>query len=319
MKMVRIWVREYVRKRNCKVKPTHGALLLLALFFCGCSTLPKQADVLKQEIGTIPVEEKKPVTCFAEINAQIGEGIKSLDDGSKFAGELKLPVEFPDAIVITTSREYYHNGLTKNVEFELIYSGIAGDASKIDFKKGDILGNAKGTTVEICIRTKELSPYLVACSNMVPIQSEGFWYYFPGVYSPSEMKWLSFKPAEYDSFKSMYDHATDEKEFHGLTVFNWWSLMETQLDTYPTPVMRNNVEVYDQLIHFKGLPLRLTYQKGFLNYLQDEYTIGDKIYLYLQITGINGFSKEFNCYVRDFSFDPPEVIVQKRMNTILSK
>ena len=287
----------------------YGVLLVA---FIGCASSPKlnNESVIPPEVKNVPDVK---ITCLATMNTQPNTSIKSVDDGIIQVEYSELPGEFIDSIVIETTREYYMDGKTKNSKFQLIYSGVNRTIESINIKNNFELGLATGTSVSICARSLDLDPYLVACSDVVPIYKNGYWYYFPGMYVSSQMKWLSFKPAEYESFKSMYDHATNGEEALGLTKFNWWVLYKTSLSEYPTPM---NNEMSTQVIYFYDIPLRLNYQKSFLKYLQDEYILGTPIYLYLQIYGINGFDKEYKCYVRDFSLVPPEEIVNKRIEHI---
>ncbi len=180
-------------------------------------------------------------------------------------------------------------------------------------KPGDQIGLSSGEEVQLFARSKELDPYLVACSAVKPFKWDGSWYYFPGMYVSSVMKWLSFEPANLANFKAMHDHATEEENRFGFTYFVWWSLLETTLDEYPALVKDDKEGRSEQVILFGDMPLKLSYQPGFLDYLLDEYTLGEKIYLYLQITGISGSTGEFQGYVRDFSLVPPEVIVDERL------
>ena len=153
------------------------------------------------------------------------------------AGRLKqsfdaLSEDFSAPLVFDVEHEYYYKGETLNCRFELIYEGIGGTPAEPEVSQNDIIGNALGERVSLCARSKELDPYLVSCSYHPPQEKDGYWYYFPGMYISTEMKFLSFQPADYGAFKSMYDHATTGEEALGMTLFNWWSLVENELDEY---------------------------------------------------------------------------------------
>jgi hypothetical protein len=291
-----------------------SAVMLIA----GCSTAPKknieeQKVIVDSKDAKVTQELDKKITCLATMNCEPGAIVKCLDEGRILEGNNELPSDFVDSVVLESEREYYINGKTERCKFEVIYSGIKRTSRDAYCKKDAELGVSTGTVVGICARASSLEAYLVSCSKVIPIKKGKYWYYFPGMYVATEMKWLSFKPVEYDSFRSMYDHATTGEEALGLTKFNWWSLLKTSLGEYP---VLSDDGTSTQVLNLEDMPLRLYYQKGFLKYLQDEYKLKDPIYLYLQITGINGFDKEYKCYVRDFSLIPPEAIVNERIVSV---
>ena len=295
-------------------------LLLMTFMLCGCKTITNNNADSKEMVDQKKLEEIKTIDCYGKFETKSGLIITSYGDGIRLFNYPELPSEFSDAIVLLTEKEYYYKGKKEKVQFEVIYSGITGDDSITEYQQNDILGEATGTEVKMCVRSKELNPYLVACDSATPDQYNGYWYYFPGMYSSTEMKWLSYEPVNYDSFKLAYEQINYGHDSPlMMTKFYWWTLLETKLDAYPVPVIYNNVEMYDQTIILNEFRLKLTYPKGFLDYLHDEYKIGNTIYLYLQITEFNGFTKEFSCYVRDFSLESPEDIVQERIDNILSK
>jgi len=281
------------------------SLFLPILLTIGCVTGPgpqPQADLVDK---AEPVYPQAGLNCFAVMNTVPGTPVNSVGAGRLKQSFDALSEDFSAPVVFDVEHEYYYKGETLNCRFELIYEGIGGTPAEPEVSQNDIIGNALGERVSLCARSKELDPYLISCSYHPPQEKDGYWYYFPGMYISTEMKFLSFQPADYGAFKSMYDHATTGEEALGMTLFNWWSLVETRLDEYPVQG--------EQTILFEDIPLHLEYQKGFPEYLLDEYVLGDPIYLYLQIRGISGFSKEYNCYVRDFSLEPPEEIIRKRL------
>jgi hypothetical protein len=289
----------------------------LSLFACVSAPAPKG------EKAPPPAQALKPnlLTCAASMETAPDAEIKSVDSGSIASRYDPLPAEFGDPLVLLVKREYYQYGAKKTSAFELVYSGLRIDPALAPAKKAEVesdarLGVATGEEVLLTARSEALDPYLVACSDTLPVLEDGYWYYVPGMYMPTQMKWLSYEPVDQASFRSMYDHATDEENSRGLTLFTWWSLLKTELPEYPTAVDGGGKTECEQVIDLGGMALHLSYQSGFLKYLKDEYKLGDPIYLYLQITGIDGPKEEFTCYVRDFSLLPPEEIVERRLQSI---
>ncbi len=283
------------------MKKTELLPLGIFLIFLGCASAPST-------VAPVAEEPERELSCFAVMNTVPGTPIESVGEGTLRLDYGNLPDDFTLPLIYSVEHEYYYEGKTLTSRFELIYDGIADPSVAVQVSRKDRIGIAAGEKVTLCARSGVIDPYLVSTSYHPPEKRGDFWYYFPGMYLPSEMKWLSYQPAEYDRFKSMYEHATTGEEGLGMTLFNWWILHKTSLDAYP--------EEGVQTVYFGDLPLKLEYQEGFTQYLLDEYTLGDTIYLYLQIRGINGFGKEFLCYVRDFSLKPPEDIVRERIEAI---
>lgn len=309
------WRKTENTRRRISVK----SLVLIAFapmaFLAACLSAPSPSD------PAVPPRSdgRKPRDVIAVMNTEAGESIQSIDAGSLLAKYSPLPEGFENPLVVSTVKEYYYQGKALSSRFELVYSGIAAVSGDQEVQTNEILGSSTGSQVSLCARSASLDPYLVACSNLKPVLENGFWYYNPGMYIPTEMKWLSYEPVSLEDFRSMWDHATDEENSLSLTMFTWWSLYKTALDSYPEAVAGPDGETYEQVVLYEGMPMRLMYQRGFLKYLEDEYVLGDPIYLYLQISGIDGSDREFKCHVRDFSLEPPEKIVETRLNSIMEK
>lgn len=293
--------------------------LLAALFLSGCVSSPPS----KAKKAEPPVQKEKtaPEAYTASMAVSSGDEVKSVDSGSLSARHDPLPEGLGETIVVITEHEYYQYGKEATSTFELVYSGVRIDPSLAGKDGAEIeseatLGSATGTEVRLTARSKELDPYLVACSDALPVFEDGYWYFAPGMYMPKQMKWLSYEPVDMERFRWMYGHALEEENAHSLTTFMWWSLLKTELPSYPALIEEKSRVESEQIIDLDGMALHLFFQSGFLDYLEAEYRPGDPIYLYLQISGIDGPKGEFQCYVRDFSLIPPERIVEDRMKAI---
>lgn len=288
-------------------------LSLTILVFSGCATIEEAPQETTQEHS---LEDLYSI--FASMNTPINTPIKSLSSGRIMSDYHELPEGFNEPVVVKVSSDYYYDNRILTSEYELIYLSVLSNSNPGDITRDEIIGYSTNPTVSIIARSETIDRYLVSVSAAKPVFYRNYWYYMPGMYIPSEMKWLSFRQADYNEFKAMYDHAVNEEEFYGLTIINWWILYETRLTEYPVPKTTSGRPAYEQLIYFEDIPLRLTYQEGFLRYLEEEYTLGDTIFLYLQIGSINAFTKEYDCYVRDFSLISPKEIIDTRMDFLTS-
>lgn len=286
--------------------------LLFLLFFTVLSCAAKSSIVF-------PCGKKKAV---------MGGDVVSDYEGVVVKSPKKLPDECKDCCVLETSTPYYFDGKECTSKYQVIYYDITQTAKKGEkIQKGDKLGTANTSIAKIIVRSTELDPYLVSVSNVMPVQYEGYFYFYPGMLLYTTMKYLIYEPVNIDNVKWMYDHTTnpntttDDDWAPGLSVFNWKILVETTLSEYPSIL---NEEVYfenilfesQMIIEYEGMKFSLGFYKGFRDYLLDEYKLGDKIYLYLDIDSIDAFDKTFNCYVRDFSLESPTEIVKKDIKLI---
>jgi hypothetical protein len=299
------------------VKPIKSIPLLLLIALASCATVPDDdssaAPVESGPAAAAAENPRDPAEVLAVMNTSEGTEINAIDEGRVLSDYFPLPASYGDALVVETTRSYYYRGEELSLTFELIYTGLNPVAGG-PIERGSTVGRAVAGEVGLVARAPELEPYLIGSSQSRPVYHEGYWYYFPGMYVSDQMKWLSFAPVEYEEFRAMYDHVTDPEEAPGVARFSWWVLYQTSLGEHPVPVADGNG--YEQLVMFDDMPLRLRWQRGFLDYLENEYVLGDPIYLYLQISGLSAFEKEFDCYVRDFSLVPPEEIIEDRFRIV---
>lgn len=272
---------------------------------------------------------------FAQTANDFPYGGKYTNPGAVIAADVtgtvvKSPKKLPDALknsgVIKVTDEYYYEGKKCTSEYELIYFNMNVTAKKgAEIKSGEELGTATEDTIKILARTTTIDPYLVSVSNTLPVKVNGYYYYFPGMLTNNTMKYLIYEPLNLDNVKWMYEHTTnpesDEDWTPGVSIFYWKLLMETELSAYPKKLTKassfRGVGIESSMeIEYEGMKFSLGFQEGFLDYLLDEYKLGDKIYLYIDVDSVDAFSKTFNCYVRDFSLISPTEIIQQRIDIV---
>lgn len=258
-------------------------------------------------------------------NCMPGQEIKS-----HFAGEIinkpaKLPEALKKSFGIKASAKYYFDGEYRTSEYEVLYVDVELNTKNKTVKKGDVIGTASGNQYNITIRSKIIDPYLVGCSNILPKKIDGYYYFLPGMLLSNVMKYFEYMPLNDDELFGMYKHVTEPEENDedwapGVALFEWHNLVETTLSEYPAKVESYSIAGVPiesaMLIDYKGIKLRLNFQRGFLDYLKNEYKLNDKIYLYLVITSMDYFSKEVDCYVRDFSLKSPTEIVKQNIKIV---
>ena len=279
----------------------------------------------------------------------IGDQVKSPVTGTIYQiGNENLPPEFDNnTIIITFPNTYYYDGQKQIVEYQLIISGVKvfdsyKNAGNRQIKEEDVIGTATASPVTLNIRCKDFDPYLIDVSA-VPPELELGWYYFGiDMFLPTSSKLLDFQPIfsktdeidfwDYpDTLENLYTQAverdTEDRQVHFSSFPMFQICLSTELSTYPqtadfftgspSPAVGLIVKKYfsncPYMIqhNFDGIPLRLYFQNGFDQYLKEEYTIGNKIYLYTSVIFVlNG---EFYCYVRDFTLETPKDTVLEKM------
>ena len=126
-----------------------------------------------------------------------------------------------------------------------------------------------------------------------------------------------------ESIKSLADASlpTETSKNHITRFPNFQILVKAKLNEYPEAIktttsddiiLRNQFYSFAETemeYTFDGIPFHLVFYTGFQDYLKDEYTLGDDVYLYLYaLFGKNG---AIWFYVRDFSLTSPEEMYYK--------
>ncbi len=291
-------------------------LCLMVLFLGSCLSTKEATNSSKETnvaVSNTEGEEFVPPAAGAEV--QVGQEIFSDVDGIIIEQYDPLPSFSPDVVVVETSSEYFYKGKVCVSDYQLVYGNVLSQKTG-EVKQKDSIGVATEELIGVFCRSKTLDAYLVSVSSVIPEFYQGYWYYFPGMFISSEMKWLDYFPPNEENFKDMYAHAKESPM--SLIRFYWPILLKTQLTEMPTLLEDGTAS---QIIKYQDMPLSLRWQNGFYSYLENEYTLGDDIYLYLQIGGMAYFKNApvFDCYVRDFSLVPPEEVVEERIKIILEE
>ncbi|MBQ5492050.1 MAG: hypothetical protein IIT68_08360 [Treponema sp.] len=282
------------------------------------------------------------------MNYQTGEEVKSPVDGKIVQlGNKGLPECFgKDSVVIEFSKSYYYDGQKQTGTYQLILSGLqlsgVNGTRGAAVSKDEVLGLAVSSPVMINVRCKDFDVYLVDCADKYA-EKEDDWYYFGvGMFLSSSPKFLEYQPVssktdeiefwDYpDTMENLYENHLEGMNSENKIIFmsqfpSFQICIKTQLDSYPSSKTQSSVSeglmlnkyfsnCPVMLNHsFDELPFRLYFQKGFDEYLEDEYELGSDIYLYLSVILLcNG---DYCCYVRDFSLVPPEENVQERIRNM---
>lgn len=299
-----------------------AGLVLSALLLFSCATTkksdsenPANATDINEEIPFV----SKPCTDNEIINVyQSGKILKKYDE---------LPPSFEDAIVFECESEYYYNNQTNTSVYELIYIGVkAFDGIDGSLEKSTPFATSTAEELKLICRSKTLDKYLVSTSTILPKKYNGYYYFLPGMLLNTTMKYLDFASIEEFSYDWLYHHTVEEDPDDpdwapGASFVRWNAYIKAELTAYPELLQEtvgySGVPMESSTkIEYKGIPFELYFQPGFKQYLENECKPGDQIYFYVYVDSCNYFTKSYTAYVRDFSIQSPEQIIEERLQII---
>jgi len=267
--------------------------------------------------------------------------------------DFSLPECFGNKTLVTTlPYTFYFNGKKEEVFYELIikdvnlYPEIAEMEMFSEIKQETIIGTAACDNPKIMIRSVTGDdPNLLLDTKNLWLDFGDYRYFDAATLMPTTPKFLTFMPvSSKDDLIEFWDYpeTIEELAFSSLseegkkssyTSFPIFQIMiKTKLEQYPEEIKTNSMNdlfIRNQFYpecetelksSFDGVPFRLIFYKGFYDYLIDEYTLGDDIYLFL--TSLFSKEGELYFYVRDFSLASPEEMYEERLrlfNELMNK
>ncbi len=267
-----------------------------------------------------------------------------------------LPPSFgPDTLVFNVTHQYWLDGGAQAFgNYQLIMSGVQPDSelqsvsSSTLINQGTVIGIATESPVQVNLRCRTIDLFLCDAAQNIPELVNGWYYFGVGMLMSGSPKFLNYQPVTsaadeiqfYDypeSLDAMSQQCRSryEEKNQGDVVSRYPDFqicLETTLDRYPSTDLRLSTAIspserliltrtysgcpYYLSIDFDGIPVQLFFQQGFDQYLAEEYTLGDPIWLYLQVNEfING---ELIGYVRDFTLNSPMETVLQRQERLLA-
>lgn len=271
-------------------------------------------------------------------------------------GNAGLPPVFgPDTLVFNVTHQYWLDGGKQAFgNYQLILSGVQpipalqSVSGSTVIEKGTVIGTATESPVQVNLRCRTIDLFLCDSAQNIPELVNGWYYFGVGMLMSGSPKFLNYQPVTSakdeipfwdfpESLEQMSQRGRSEYEAKakGEVVSRYPDFQicfETTLDRYPSTDLRlsTNVSPAERLmlartysncpyylsVDFDGVPMQLFFQDGFDQYLKDEYTLGDPIWLYLQVSEfING---ELIGYVRDFTLKSPVETVLERQERLLA-
>ncbi|MBQ0167621.1 MAG: hypothetical protein KBT02_11000 [Treponema sp.] len=279
--------------------------------------------------GTSIAAEHSGYVKYASSNAEVAEVT------------FDIPAEFSHGVIIFEfEEEYYYKGKKRSVTIEAVYFNVLADEyllaafpeRPIHVESGEHIGYTLDDA-GVILRCTRPSEYLVSCARVTPKYDGKDWYFGAECLVSTIPKFLLFQPVA-----SRKDEVTFHTDGLSETLEQITNCSEaddcpcsyptepvrfmTQLAAYPeTTGYRSSTELLLRNSYFNGMNLDVTvdvdglswhfmFPDYFLDYLTDEYTLGDDIYLYGYICySLDG---ELYLYGRDFTlYDPDDEVDAK--------
>lgn len=260
--------------------------------------------------------------------------------------DCSLPKVFGDKTLVTTlPYTFYFDGKKHEVMYELIIQGVELNEEILnlplfaEIKAGTVIGKATIDEPKIMIRTVTgYEPNLVLNSSGIPTEVGDYVYFDASTLMRTTPKFLTYQPiSTTDDFIEFGDYPDTIKNLANASVYNdenehigrfpsFNVLVKTQLENYPEKIVSetmNDIVLRNQFYSecetelttiFDEIPFHLVFQPGFRDYLLDEYSLGEDIYLYL--TALFSKNGTMYFYVRDFTLKSPEEMYYQRMEKI---
>jgi hypothetical protein len=300
--------------------------------------VPSESQAAETEVLTPPQPWQLPYPALFWQDPVPGQTFYSETDGLITAVETEPDGRF--RVVVASELSYFSSDGVRNEGYELVMGGLGSvNAEPGPVKRGDAIGTFSDR-VYISARTASLNDYLLRMSGSHAFH-DGHWYALPNWFIPSYTQWLSFRPV--DDFQSAAAdflsrwRREDDISDSGFTIhyFPEYDRIRVPfvLEEYPQLIApRESITVTEQqLLGHSGLiasavPVALEdeeydalllWQGGFIEYLRDEYTLGETTWLYLSLYTIDHDRKQVLAFVRDFAPYPDEEIIEERRADLL--
>ena len=266
--------------------------------------------------------------------------------------DFSLPAAFGNkTFVACFYYNYYFEGEKKEVMYEFLikdidlYPEIQNQEMYSEIKGGTAIGRAAVDKPSILLRTANgADPNLILNCERLPLDYGNYSYYDATTFMPSTPKFLIYMPVtsrkdeiEFWDYPESLEHMIakslekdnenkSKSTYYSFPMFN--IMVKTQLAEYPTSITTHDMTDVilrnqffkdyetEMTIDFDGLAFHIVFYKGFLDYLKDEYTLGDDIYLYLN--GLYVKDGKMTLTVRDFTLDSPEDLYEQKLTRILT-
>jgi hypothetical protein len=201
-------------------------------------------------------------------------------------------------------------------------------------KDGDVIGKIDGSDPKLLVFCRTIDPYLVINCERSPYYYDGFYWFYPAfLFRSGDTVWLSFAPADNidDVLIVIAEHVRDDPP--GFTYYPSVRVrFKTQLAEYPRPltdIEKGRIAGYESRFYRReglsthateryagGYQYLLCWQEGFDEYLKNEYTLNDDIWIYGSVVTYDVWVKCGYLFIRDFKEETLENMYEERLEIV---
>jgi len=324
-----------------KTTVTTAALLsALALLVCSCASTELEPSpsvpAIEQEAVPIQPAPTRPFDAFEWAADDAGKAVPSPVAGRLASVEQD---EFGGLrVVLESAVTYYFEGELRQISYDMVFGGLASAARETgSVEQGETIGIGTEDSY-LAVRSPDLDPWMIR-SAPKPMYYGGYWWFVPEWIDPNLTQWLTYRPVEslLDAVEDFYRRWEDEHNDPGpsYTIHHYPDLdrirVKTVLRSFPIPlessmaIEHTENYFYGSTGHIKfasdagrvaAHSVVLCWQSGFDQWLREEYSLGDPIWIYCSIYTIDHEYRRILVFVRDFALAPDEEIVLSRIQEI---
>jgi hypothetical protein len=242
------------------------------------------------------------------------------------------------SISIESNISYYLYGKEMDIPYELIIANFLNPTFSTTINANQQLGTIDKKTY-IIARVKTLDDFFIRQSDYSPIKIDDYYYFSPEWLIPKNTAFLSFRQVDsfenaINDFYNRWKNEEDSTDKSDATIHYFPNLdrirVKLSLNAYPKAAEQTaGLHITEMSYYQPGLfvseikyPVKCPYtpiiywQKGFDEYLKQEYKLGDEVYIYCSIYSLDHKRKEITVCARDFSLISDEDIIKKRRENI---
>lgn len=240
-----------------------------------------------------------------------------------------------NSLLIKIERKYFLYGKSRAIEINLLMFDFTLSRNEgEDVKQGEIIGTQNASGQKFIIVAESIDDYLVLMSAAKPVFYDNKYWFNPSfLFRGGSMEYLDYE--EVDLNKVLIDvakEATDEGP--GYVFYPDYKIrFKISLSEYPEMLsdkQRSAISGYELRLYGKnglnesyneitidGIKYLIIWQKGFNQYLRDEYALNADLWIYGALATYDFWQQEGYIFVRDFFPNSAEEILENHYKLLI--
>jgi hypothetical protein len=243
--------------------------------------------------------------------------------------------ELNNALVIRIKKDYTLYGKARSIDITLlVFNFVITRNEGEDVETGDVIGKQLSEGQKYIIVSESIDDYYVLMSTSLPVYYKGKYWFNPSfLFNGGSMAYLDYQYVDIE--EALTNVAVDANEGGPGYVFypNYRVRFLIKLSEYPeilTSKQQKSISGYEGRLYGKiGIDesyneiiigeyrYLIIWQKGFKEYLANEYELGRDIWIYAAIATYDVWQNEGYVFVRDFFLESPEMILERHYKALV--